>query len=212
MPPGRRGRPPGSTSVSKNAQKTLAFGPNASNKIKKPTSVPQSHIKKLSPSQKSAFSDAVSEAEIAAPESPVEDVRIEGKTLPIRHQQVEKEVKRDEKEVAALKVSEAQIKKYWKEKEDARIAPRVHQEGLGVHEKILRHFDLNTQFGPCIGITRTRRWKRADNLGLKPPLEVLAVLLKEEESGEKEVERAYVDTLMAGSINWGLVIKNGQVA
>ena len=36
-----------------------------------------------------------------------------------------------------------------------------------------------------------RRWKRADGLGLRPPLEVLAVLMREEGA-----ERAYVDTLM----------------
>ena len=41
-----------------------------------------------------------------------------------------------------------------------------------------------------------KRWKRADGLGLRPPLEVLAVLLKEEEGGQKGAERAYVDTLL----------------
>ena len=41
-----------------------------------------------------------------------------------------------------------------------------------------------------------KRWKRADNLGLKPPLEVLAVLMKEEEKGTKGVETPYMDTLM----------------
>lgn len=34
---------------------------------------------------------------------------------------------------------------------------------------------------PCIGLTRLKRWQRADRLGLNPPVEVLAVLLKEEE-------------------------------
>ena len=44
-----------------------------------------------------------------------------------------------------------------------------------------------------------KRWKRADGLGLRPPLEVLAVLLKEtEKSNGNEVQRAYVDTLMGG--------------
>ena len=54
---------------------------------------------------------------------------------------------RDSKEVEATKVSEAQIKKYWKGKEDDRIASRVHQRGLSVHEKVLREFDLSSQFG-----------------------------------------------------------------
>ena len=31
---------------------------------------------------------------------------------------------------------------------------------------------------PCIGIARIKRWQRALRLGLNPPVEVLAVLLK----------------------------------
>ncbi len=41
------------------------------------------------------------------------------------------------------------MKRYWRGKEDERIAPRVHQGGLSVDEKILRHFDLSSQFGVC---------------------------------------------------------------
>ncbi len=41
-----------------------------------------------------------------------------------------------------------------------------------------------------------KRWKRAQKLGLRPPIEVLAVLSHEEESGKKGSERAYVDELM----------------
>ena len=40
-----------------------------------------------------------------------------------------------------------------------------------------------------------KRWKRADALGMKPPLEVLAVLLREEGMG-----RAYVDKLLGGDL------------
>ena len=39
------------------------------------------------------------------------------------------------------------MKRYWKSKEDERIAPRVHQQGLNANEKILRHFDLSSQYG-----------------------------------------------------------------
>ena len=73
----------------------------------------------------------------------------------------------------------------------------VHQQGLSLNEKILRHFDLSSQYGPCIGIARLKRWKRANGLGLKPPVEVLTVLLKEEDGKNKKAERAYVDELMA---------------
>jgi DNA polymerase delta subunit 4 len=42
-----------------------------------------------------------------------------------------------------------------------------------------------------------KRWVRANKLGLNPPIEVLAVLMKEEEKGNKGTERAYVDELMS---------------
>jgi DNA polymerase delta subunit 4 len=41
-----------------------------------------------------------------------------------------------------------------------------------------------------------KRWVRANKLGLAPPIEVLAVLLKEEEKGNSKIERAHVDELM----------------
>lgn len=59
----------------------------------------------------------------------------------------------------------------------------MHQELVPLHEKVLRHFDLSGQYGSCIGITRLDRWKRANGLGLEPPVEVLAVLLREAEGG-----------------------------
>ncbi len=42
-----------------------------------------------------------------------------------------------------------------------------------------------------------KRWVRANKLGLEPPIEVLAVLLKEEEKGNNKIERAHVDELMS---------------
>jgi len=117
----------------------------------------------------------------------------------------------------AGKISDAQIKKYWKAEEDSRLAPRstfpspesnppltsfllVHQETVALPEKILRHFDLSSQYGPCIGIQRLRRWERASRLGLDPPIEVLAVLLKEEAKGDqRDAGRiAYIDELGGG--------------
>ncbi|KAF7950215.1 hypothetical protein EAE96_007506 [Botrytis aclada] len=96
----------------------------------------------------------------------------------------------------ASQISDVKIRKYWKAREDLRLAPRVHQKDLEISEKILREWDCMSQFGPAIGISRTKRWHRASRLGLNPPLEVLAVLLKEEEKKNKAVERAYVDELM----------------
>lgn len=41
-----------------------------------------------------------------------------------------------------------------------------------------------------------KRWQRADKLGLNPPVEVLAVLMKEEEKGTKGVEVAHMDQIL----------------
>lgn len=42
-----------------------------------------------------------------------------------------------------------------------------------------------------------KRWKRAHGLGLEPPIEVLAVLLKEQEGKDKvSVQRSHVDELL----------------
>ncbi|KAF7728399.1 hypothetical protein EC973_006207 [Apophysomyces ossiformis] len=46
---------------------------------------------------------------------------------------------------------------------------KIHQEHLTENEKILRSFDLDYKYGPCIGMTRQERWDRALKLGLNPP-------------------------------------------
>jgi DNA polymerase delta subunit 4 len=50
---------------------------------------------------------------------------------------------------------------------------------------------------PALGIARMKRWVRANKLGLEPPIEVLAVLMREEQKGNSGIERAYVDELMS---------------
>jgi DNA polymerase delta subunit 4 len=50
---------------------------------------------------------------------------------------------------------------------------------------------------PCIGIARVKRWRRANTLGLNPPIEVLAVLLKESDKDKSRLQRAHIDELMS---------------
>lgn len=50
---------------------------------------------------------------------------------------------------------------------------------------------------PCIGISRSKRWARANRLGLSPPIEVLAVLLKRCTKDVGNLEQAYVDELIS---------------
>ncbi|KAK3174293.1 hypothetical protein OEA41_001537 [Lepraria neglecta] len=182
------------------AQQTLAFGPN-SNKVTKP-SIPSTSKKvdkiKLEKAVTPEFStpspapEDSQEAEVQAqiPESP--------RTLAIRNQGGAKQADGSAVEEKAKKIPETQIRKYWKGKEDERIAPRVHQQGLSVNEKILRHFDLSSQYG--VSIPRMKRWKRADGLGLKPPIEVLAVLMREEGRGNGTAERAFMDGLLTSRL------------
>jgi DNA polymerase delta subunit 4 len=40
-----------------------------------------------------------------------------------------------------------------------------------------------------------KRWKRANNLDLEPPIEVLAVILKEQKNKNSKLEKAYLDEL-----------------
>jgi DNA polymerase delta subunit 4 len=53
----------------------------------------------------------------------------------------------DPDEVLARKVSEAKIKSYWEEKEQVMRAPRAHLEGLSLHEKLLRQWDIDNRYG-----------------------------------------------------------------
>jgi DNA polymerase delta subunit 4 len=41
-----------------------------------------------------------------------------------------------------------------------------------------------------------KRWQRADRLGLNPPIEVLAILIKEESKGQKGIETAHMDEIL----------------
>jgi len=54
---------------------------------------------------------------------------------------------KSEAEERAEKITDAQINRYWKKIEAERIAPRVHQRELDVPEKVLRYFDVSSQYG-----------------------------------------------------------------
>ncbi|XP_066264458.1 DNA polymerase delta subunit 4-like isoform X2 [Branchiostoma lanceolatum] len=44
--------------------------------------------------------------------------------------------------------------------------------------QLLKHFDLNSDFGPCIGIMRLERWERAEKFGLTPPMDVRDLIVQ----------------------------------
>jgi len=43
-------------------------------------------------------------------------------------------------------------------------------------EARLKTFDMNADFGPCMGLTRLERWERAKKHGLNPPQDILQLI------------------------------------
>ncbi|KAJ3114901.1 hypothetical protein HK098_007131 [Nowakowskiella sp. JEL0407] len=58
--------------------------------------------------------------------------------------------------------------------------PKVPADHLSKEKlaEILKQFDLDSSFGPCVGISRRERWDRAQSLGLCPPEIVKETLTK----------------------------------
>jgi DNA polymerase delta subunit 4 len=78
----------------------------------------------------------------------VEDVKTEEQSV----QEVEQPISRpavakSDAELKAEKVSDAAVQKYWRKLELERMAKRVHQEDLTTSEKVLRYFDVSSQYG-----------------------------------------------------------------
>ncbi|OHF02380.1 DNA polymerase delta [Colletotrichum orchidophilum] len=169
-------------------QSTISFSHRVSKPVPKDT-------------KKAGLSSAIDRSDLAKPTSKeqqdVDEIQIEQSATPeIEEVDIREEVpEKSEAEMRAEKISDAQINKYWKSVEAQRIAPRVHQSDVSLAERVLRYFDVSSQYGPCIGLQRTKRWQRAERLGLNPPIEVLAVLLKEEKKSHAS-ERAHLDELM----------------
>ncbi|PWW77720.1 hypothetical protein C7212DRAFT_362551 [Tuber magnatum] len=116
----------------------------------------------------------------------------------------------EEKGLPNVTVSLQQLKSYYNTQilQPMGCTP-VHQQYLCMQEKILRNFDMQAKYGPCIGPTRWQRWKRAEALGLDPPVEVLAAILTEESRDGagvgsdlgRDSRRAYLESLLTV---WGL--------
>ncbi|KAL4923918.1 putative DNA polymerase delta subunit 4 [Aspergillus undulatus] len=188
MPPARRRG--GNTASTRSNQPVLSFG--AKSRVTKPSaapSTPSEKTKALEPlasavSRKDASKDTSEE-----PENP------HVTELAVRSQaKAEIQQPLSELDKQAAKITKKQLQEYWIREEAQSRGPRVHHENLSLDEKILRHFDLSSQYGPCVGIARIKRWRRADSLDLNPPIEVLSVLLKQEGTAG---QRAYIDELLS---------------
>jgi DNA polymerase delta subunit 4 len=141
MPPKRQISGP----TAKSQQSTLAFHGGA-NKVTKPGARAQDAKKNvLSKSAPKAIKPEVIDLETVEDTKPT---TVEADII----DQVEKEVAAQKVETApedeaAKRITDATIKKYWTAKEKQRLAPRVHQNDINLHEKILREFDMSAQYG-----------------------------------------------------------------
>ncbi|XP_006461737.1 hypothetical protein AGABI2DRAFT_136660 [Agaricus bisporus var. bisporus H97] len=74
--------------------------------------------------------------------------------------------------------------------------PLIHCTGQNEVHQILRVFDLNYDYGPCIGVTRLERWERAQAMGLNPPLEIRDILL----TSEGVADESYSECVFYGEV------------
>ncbi|KAF2083551.1 putative DNA polymerase delta subunit 4 [Saccharata proteae CBS 121410] len=193
MPPRRRASGPQSKS---SQQSALAFH-GQSNRVSKPGAAAAKGKATNKTKQDPIISESITKTNLKAEADPDLSEPTTSELAIAQQAQREAAVEQTPEERDASKITDAQIKKYWKEKERIRKVQRVHQGDLTLYEKVLREFDMSGQFGPAIGITRTKRWKRAQKLKLNPPTEVLAVLMKEQEADNTKAQRAHVDELMS---------------
>ncbi|KAL4882615.1 DNA polymerase delta, subunit 4-domain-containing protein [Aspergillus karnatakaensis] len=192
MPPARRRG--GNTASARSNQPVLSFG--AKSRVTKPSatpSTPSGKAKSLEPLT-AELSEIDSQKSIPSP-TLTEPSQPHVAELALRSQaKAEIQQPLSEEDKKATKITKKQLQEYWSKEESKSRGPRVHHDNLTLDEKILRHFDLSSQYGPCIGIARLKRWRRADSLELHPPIEVLSVLLKQENA---TAQRAYIDELMS---------------
>lgn len=82
-------------------------------------------------------------------ETPAEELSAE-EAEPV--EEVTPDEEKSEAELRAEQVSDRDIAGYWAKVEGQRIAARAHQEGVPLSEKILRYFDVSSQYGVSYAI------------------------------------------------------------
>jgi DNA polymerase delta subunit 4 len=154
MPATRRTRT-SSGPAAKGSQKTLSFG----HKVTKPATPSSTKEDKAHTINPKAAIDLdvghISSEAAVAEQAQVEVEKIKSERTP--------------EEERASKVTDAQIKRYWKEREAERKAPRVHQGDVSLEEKILRLFDMSSQFGVCLPpiplpFSYFEKWRNSDRI------------------------------------------------
>jgi DNA polymerase delta subunit 4 len=122
-------------------QSTLSFNHRVTKNVPKST-------------KDSVLSSSVTKKKAALPEekvqppSPAEAEPVEIEPEAEEEDEVEVPQKTDA-ELRAERVTDAQVRRYWDGLEAQRKAKRVHQEDLSLSEKVLRYFDVSSQYGVC---------------------------------------------------------------
>ena len=140
MPPKRKTPGP----AAKSQQSTLAFHGSSNKVTKSGIKAPGAKQSILEAKPKDFEPDTVVIPDTAP--TTIEVSIIEQTEHEVKAQQAESTPDEDE----ARRISDAAIQKYWAAKEKQRLAPRVHQGALSVHDKILREFDMSAHYGVSV--------------------------------------------------------------
>lgn len=135
MPSTRRSSGGPRSSQADGRQSTLSFN----HRVTK--SVPRSTKKDTTPVKASPLKKQIKDEDL--------EVKLEDPVDQATSQDVKEELQdaRSEAELKAAKISDRQITNYWNKLEKERRAKRVHQEDLTLSEKVLRYFDVSSQYG-----------------------------------------------------------------
>lgn len=144
------------TSGPAKGQSTLTFHGKVTKNIVKDLKEPIAKPAVAEPTEvkvkdESVEDDVKAEATLDTPDVKDEESEAEEEEEP----EVEAAPERPEAEIKAEKVTKTEIQKYWKGIEEQRIAPRIHQQDLDLNEKVLRYFDVSSQYG--VRLPRCRR-------------------------------------------------------
>jgi DNA polymerase delta subunit 4 len=133
----------GRGAVSTGKQSKLSFN----NRVTKPVPKSVKDSVASSPLKKELIQEKVEKVEKDEAEDIKADEQLQQET---EQQIVSIDVTKSDAELKAAKMSDAAIQKYWRKVEAERMAKRVHQEDLTLSEKVLRYFDVSSQYGVSV--------------------------------------------------------------
>ncbi|CAD6907396.1 unnamed protein product [Tilletia controversa] len=81
------------------------------------------------------------------------------------------------KDADPLRVEDRRFDGYWRVA-SKKMGNPVHAQGLNRIHHMLRVFDMDPTFGPCMGLTRLERWHRAKDDFEEDPPEAVRIILE----------------------------------